>query len=189
MDGYIKNKFKEIKSVRKAILGKYSLTIFILLMLLGFLLAVCLTLPHPDKWKEETVVFSEIKRERLAFQRFESDVFVAADGRLFSIPNLTEVLKNVLLAGESCKIIYSTGIFTSNVEGLEMDGTVYIDVNDSIISWKKECKDVVIIACGMLAAEIIALLLIDRLWCKKEHQQIKKLKENIARREAHLSKR
>lgn len=176
-----------MRAVRKTMLGKYAITVFVLLMLIGVLLVSFATLPRPATWKEETVVFAGFKRERLGFHRFDSDVLVAQDGRLFSVPQLTEEMQQDLVVGESCTIIYSTGIGAKYIQALSTEDAVLVDLEDSITFWKNEWKNVVIIACGLLTAEIIGLILIDRLWCKKEHAKIKKLKEDIVRRKVRTS--
>ena len=64
MDGYIKNKTEAIQSVRRNILGKYSITFLILVLIPVWLFALAAN-QHPDKWTHTEIVFSHISQERI----------------------------------------------------------------------------------------------------------------------------
>ena len=72
------------------------------------------------------------------------------------------------------------------MEALSGDNMVIQNIEKSIAQWEQEQQECIIAIIVTLIIEIVALLLIDRLWCKKEHSQIQKLKADIARRKEHI---
>ena len=186
MDGYIKNKRQAIRSVWSGIVGKYSI-VAIPLILLCILLLFSEFVAHqnPKRWKEETVRFAGFGEMWLLLNRNMSDALITEDGREFHTGS-AERLQNALVVGEEYTIVYSSNLKGKVLEGLSKDGTVYIDVNDSAKAWREAAAYVLKITGWTVAVMTVAILLIDRLWCKKEHAQIRKLKAEVARREMRI---
>ena len=186
MDGYIKNKKQAIRSQWRWIFGKYSIVIIPLVMLCALLMfSEFVAHQNPKKWKEETVTFAGFGEMWLLLNRDMSDALITEDGRQFHTGS-EERLQDVLVIGEEYTIVYSTNLKGKVLEGLSKDGTVYIDVNDSAKAWRESAAYVLKITGWTVAVMITAILLIDRLWCKKEHAQIRELQTDIARREMRI---
>jgi len=186
MDGYIKNKRQAIRSVWSGIVGKYSIVAIPLILLCVLLLfSELVAHQNPKRWKEETVQFAGFGEMWLLLNRNMSDALITEDGRKFHTGS-AERLQNVLNVGEEYTIVYSTNLKGKVLQGLSKDGTVYIDVNDSAKAWRESAVYVLKITGWTVAVMITAILLIDRLWCKKEHAQIRKLQTDIARREMRI---
>lgn len=69
------------------------------------------------------------------------------------------------------------------MEALSDDNMVIQNLEKSIAQWEREQQETFIAIIVTLIIEAVALILIDRLWCKKEYSEIKKLKADIKRRE------
>lgn len=186
MDGYIKNKRQAIRSVWSGIVGKYSI-VAIPLILLCILLLFSEFVAHqnPKRWKEETVRFAGFGEMWLLLNRNMSDALSTEDGREFHTGS-AERLQNALVVGEEYTIVYSSNLKGKVLEGLSKDGTIYIDVNDSAKAWREAAAYVLKITGWTVAVMTVAILLIDRLWCKKEHAQIRKLKADVVRWEMRI---
>ena len=93
------------------------------------------------------------------------------------------VLEEQLIPGQVYSLVYSTTIAGGNqMEALSDGDTVYQDLNASVSCWRDQRHRLIHAIYVTLGVEAVALLLIDRLGCKKEHQQIKKHRANIRRR-------
>lgn len=182
MDGYIKNKKEAIRAVRRNIWGKYSITLPILLLLLIWLFGLASD-QHPDKWSHEEIVFSHISQERTGLHRGLSAVLNTTDGRKFVVRMGADDLSERLTSGDTYGIVFSNRI--AGVDRMEAlsDGDVVIrNLDESIERWEREQQEIVIAIIITLIIEAIAVVLIDRLWCKKEYSKIQKLKADIERR-------
>ena len=72
------------------------------------------------------------------------------------------------------------------MEALSDDNLVIQNLEESVVQWERERQECVIAIVVTLIIEIVALILIDRLWCKKEYSEIQKLKADIKRRAERL---
>ena len=189
VDGYIKNKTEAIISVKKTILLKYLITFFILILVPVWLFAIAVN-QHPDKWTQTDIVFSHISQERIGLQRGQSYVLNTQDGRQFVIKSKfvnVDDLSDCLISGDTYRIVFSNTIAGGDhMEALSGNNIVFQNLEKSVAQWEQEQQECVIAIIVTLIIEIVALLLIDRLWCKKEHSQIQKLKADIARRKEHI---
>ena len=192
MDGYIKNKAETIKSVRKMIFGKYSITILIIILIPVWLFALAVNQP-PKKWTHTEIVFSHISQERIGLQRGRSYVLNTQDGRQFVIKSKfvdVDDLSECLVSGNTYHLVFSNTIAGGDhMEALYDESTRFQDLEDSISRWESEQREMVAATIVTLGIEIIALILIDRFWCKKEYSQLKKLKADIMRREDKIEDR
>ena len=192
MDGYIKNKAETIKSVRKMIFGKYSITILIIILIPVWLFALAVNQP-PKKWTHTEIVFSHISQERIGLQRGRSYVLNTQDGRQFVIKSKfvdVDDLSEYLVSGNTYHLVFSNTIAGGDhMEALYDESTRFQDLEDSISRWESEQREMVAATIVTLGIEIIALILIDRICCKKEYAQLKKLKADIMRREDKIEDR
>ncbi len=186
MDGYIKNRKEAIAEVRKTIFYKYAVTFLILIFIPVWLLALVTNQP-PEKWTHTEIRFSHLSQERIGLRRFQSDVLNTLDGRKFVIYVDAGAFSGSLTPGETYQLVFSETVAGGNImEALYDENTVFQDLDTSILRWKKEQRESVVAIAVILAIEILALILIDRLWCKKEYSQIQKLKADIKRREERI---
>lgn len=189
MDGYIKNKAEAIKSVKKAILAKYLITFLIMIFIPVWLLALVTNQP-PEKWTHATIVFSHISKEQIGLQRWSHYVLNTQDGRQFVI-NLNFVnmddLSVHLVSGNTYQLVFSNTIAGGDhMKALSDDNMIIHDLETSIAQWEQEQQGTITAIIVTLIIEIVALILIDRLWCKKEYAQIQKLNADIKRRQDHV---
>lgn len=170
---------EKIRQLRKRILHKLGITLPILLILFS----LC-TLPlldqSPEDWTTTEIVFSHISREHTGIHRGDNDVLNTLDGRKFDIRTQfvsLETLQKELIPGESCRITYSEHVLdVPRIEALESGDTVY-QTADASVQWREqEMRKLHNSILFTMAAEILALILVDRVWCRKEHQEIKEQK-------------
>lgn len=187
MDGYIKNKREKIAAVRKLIGYKYAVSFLIVIFIPVWLFAMVAN-QAPQKWKHTEIVFSHISYEHIGLRRWRDHVLNTQEGRKFVIqPKYVSIeeLKNDLVPGKAYSLTYSHSIAGGDhIEALLGDERCFQDLDKSIAQWEREQQEMVIALAITLGLELIVLILIDRLWCKEEHAQIKKLKKDIANREA-----
>lgn len=182
MDGYIKNKKEAIRSVRRNIWGKYLITLPILLFILIWLLGL-VSNQHPDRWTHEEIVFSHISQERTGLHRGLNSVLNTTDGRKFVITVDADDLSDRLIPGDTYRIVFSNRIANMDpMEALVDDDVIIQNLEESIARWEQEQREIVIGIIVALIIEAIALIFIDRLWCKKEYSKIQKLEADIKRR-------
>lgn len=188
MDGYIKNKREMIRSLRKTIVAKYSITIFIFALLPLWLFALASNQP-PKKWQQTEIQFSHLSEENVDLQRWRSDVLNTKDGQKFVLnANHVDIrnLSDHLVPGNTYSLVFSKSgtIWGGNImEALFDESAVFQDLDDAISRWKREQLEYAIAIMITLLLAFAALILIDRVWCKKEHSKIQKLKADIKRRE------
>lgn len=101
-----------------------------------------------------------------------------------------EDLQEGLVAGKTYTIIYSETIMGGNIlEVIYSDQYVFLDVSASVNDWNMERTKCVIALVATIGMEVIALILIDRLWCKKEYARIKELSSDIEARKERMTQR
>lgn len=190
MDGYIKNKKEALRSVKKSIFWKYAITFPILLFIPAWLFGIY-SLGSPDDWKYTEVVYSHISSETIGLQRGRSNVLNAEDGRKYVIPSKllpVEHLKEMLVAGETYSLVYSETIAGGDhIEELYNAENTFLDHSVSSAAWEKDRQECVLALYITIVLEIIALIVIDRLWCKGEYAMIKKLRQGIEKRNARIA--
>lgn len=189
MDGYIRQQNEKIRSIKHIICAKYGITLLLIVFIL-FTLVLMLTEQPPEKWTRKEIVFSHLSRERIGLNLFDSDVLLTVNGEKYAIRK--DAMADGLTAGNTYILVYSRantieGICT--VEALSDENMIYQDLNASIVRWEKERAEAIYIVLGLCIMELMALLLIDRLWCRKEHAQIRELQAKIARRKDYSAKR
>ncbi len=186
MDGYIKNQLLAIRSLRITMTWKYATTFLILIFLPVWLFGLAIDVP-PEEWIHTEVVYSHISYELIGLRRFQDHVLNTQDGAQFVISRKdvsVDLLEEQLISGQAYNIVYSTTIAGGNqMEALSAGDTIYQDLNASIGRWRDQRQWLIHALLVTLAVEAVALLLIDRLWCKKERKLIKKHRANIHRRQ------
>lgn len=191
MDGYIKSKTEAIKAVKKAIIGKYSVTIFIILLLFVWLFALAAN-QAPERWTDTEIVFSHISQERIGLQRWKSYVLNTQEGNKFLIKSKyvdVDELSAHLVSGRTYQLVFSCTLSgKKHVEALSDGSIVFQDLENSTALWENEQRGVVTAIIITLIVELAALILIDKLWCRAEHAQIRKLKSDINRRNNRINK-
>ena len=176
---YKKLKQERIRQLRKRILHKLGVTLPILMILFSLCTLPLLDQP-PEDWTTTEIVFSHISHEHTGIHRGDNDVLNTQDGRKFDIRTQfvsLETLQKELIPGETYRITYS-GHFLDvpRVEAIGSTDTVYQTVEPSVEWWELGMRKLHKGILCNLAAEILALILVDRLWCRKEHLEIKKQK-------------
>lgn len=192
MDGYIKNKRREIAQTRKTILYSFGIptiiaVAFILVLLLG--LYVC---QEPEDWRNDEIVFSNMSEVRIG--RGNHNAVNSNDGKLFLIDNglvSSDELKSRLTVGKTYSVTYSTHPINGykTIQALADKDTVFLDLDKSITENKSYQGSLKIAILVVICIEIVAITLIDRLLCKKYHAEIKHIKEKIAQRQERMSKK
>lgn len=182
VDGYIKHQNDKIRSIRHIIWAKYATTLLLIVFILLALLLM-LTEQPPEEWTRQEIVFSHFSRERIGLRRLDSDILITESGEKYAIRK--DEMSDELTTGHTYMLVYSranTIAGLNAVEALSDESTIFQDLNVSIARWEKERLEMILIVLGLCIAEMIALLLIDRLWCKIEHAQVRELQTKIAQR-------
>ena len=190
MDGYIKSKKKDIRSVRENIFWKCVLTFPLILFALIWLLGIYV-LGTPDDWKDTEVVFSHISYESVGLQRWRSYVLNGEDGGKYVIQtNLlsAEELKEKLIYGERYSLVYQDkNAGGRHIAALYNEHNTFLDLSLSVAAWEKERQECFLGLYVSIGLELLALILIDRLWCREEHARIRKYRQDIENRKARFA--
>ena len=193
MDGYIKNKNSELKEVRSGILLKCSPTL-LLTALFTLLWLFCMNISSPpEEWKKDEIVFSHTEYERSVFfiikgNSEKSLILNTADSEKYILPTREispEQLSKELVQGKKYTIVYSVvkgGLINNHIEAISDENNVYLDLSESEKAWYDNQKDLRVYAIVTVASGLFLLIITDRLWCKKEHAQIKEIKAKIKKR-------
>jgi len=192
MDGYIKNKRREIVETRKTIFYSYVIPsiialAFILVLLLG--LYVC---QEPEDWRNDEIVFSNMSKVRIG--RGNHNAINSNNGKLFLIDNglvSSDELENSLVKGKTYSVTYSTHPINGykTIQALTDKDTVFLDLDKSINENKSYQGSLKIAILVVICIEIVAIILIDRLLCKKYHAEIKQIKKKITQRQERMNNR
>lgn len=82
--------------------------------------------------------------------------------------------------------MYTENIFTKITKSLSYDDREFVSLDESVSEWKSERKGLCIFVVVMLFLIIVGSTLIYMFWCKKEREEIVKIKSKIDER---ISKR
>ena len=178
-------------SQRRGILATYCLSFPIIMFLLVWIFAIFLASP-PAKWEITHIQYSYIANERIGFTRGTSVVLHSSDGQKFVIPtrqiSQTEA-EAVLLRGKTYTIVHSKRLGVRHIEALYTDSETIVALSESVEQWDKEQNELFLAVGITVALEIITVILLDRLACKKMYARIRKLKQDIVQREEKIRKR
>ena len=190
MDGYIKNKRHKIKMERQAILWSYCYTFPIVMILFVCMFVLGYNAP-PKQWHDIQVVCSHVSKHTVG--RTGKNAFLhTTDGQVFLIKtrNYTaDEAEEILVPGKTYQLTYSNSMIYKYVEALSTGEEILISLEESLSKYESSNKTGKTVFVILIAVEIVALILIDRLACKNMYAEIKKLKQDIAIREEKLRKR
>lgn len=189
-DGYIKNQRMRLKQNRNYILFKISIVVLPLALILTVASVGTLSTPSPDKWKHEEITFTDISKERTFFSgirrgsRTSYVLNTVQDGQ-FILPLSTkefEGLTQQLIPDKQYTITYTENLFTKITKSLSYGGREFIKLEESVAKWEKEREALCVFAVIVLVLMTVGSILIYLFWCKKERQQMVKIKNKINER-------
>ena len=183
-DGYIKNQNMRLKEMRLNILLKISCVIVPMAILMAILWGIFSINPPPEKWEQKQITYSNISRERVAGRR-STYVLYTTDGDRYILgtgTEETELLSQQLIPNQQYSIIYCENIFTKITRSLSSPDNEFIDLDKSIAEWETDRQSFYIILVAMTFLMVVGSILIYFTWCKKERQQIQKIKIKISER-------
>ena len=190
MDSYIQKRTERIKTLQITIMIKYSLCIF-LLMSLPLWISAMIAQPAPEKWQQVDIVCSEVQEEE--GRKTTYGLLVAETGESYLFDNTVisyEELAEKVESGDECSVVYAEGAGDVRLgKAISVEGDSVIDEEFAAQHWAKTRRTGYLTMAGIVVAALVALLLIDRIWCKGEKQEIKQLKAEIAKRENKKSER
>ena len=185
-DGYIREKQKELRRVRQTIAAKYAATLVIVLLLPAWLFGLAAN-PGPETWEETEIQYQSISEEYVGFPSRLHHILHTSDGRMFvfneRIVSMGEMRKSITDM-EHYTLVYSETVSGMRIiEGLWSDHEVLQPSTAAVQLWEREQRGLwgAILVTSLL--EGLALLLIDRFWCKKDHAKIRHLRARIRQRE------
>ena len=182
-DGYIKNQNMRLKEMRLNILLKILCVIVPLAILMAVLWGIMSINPPPEKWEQKQITYSNISKERVA--RRSTYVLYTTDGDRYILgtgTEETELLSQQLIPNQQYSIIYCENIFTKTTKSLSSPDNEFIDLDKSIAEWETDRQSFYIILVAMTFLMVVGSILIYFTWCKKERQQIQKIKIKISER-------
>ena len=101
--------------------------------------------------------------------------------------SMEEIQKRITVQ-EHYTLVYTETISgTKIIEGLWSDHDVLQSRVAAVQLWEREQRRLWVAILVTCLLEGLALLLIDRLWCKNDHEKIEHLKARIKQREAAIS--
>ena len=182
-DGYIKNQNISMRKTRTVIFLKIALVVVPLVLFLIFYAGLILSTPSPEKWQQKDVTFSDISREYV--MRSSPYFLNTTDEGSFILPLGTEeieALTQQLKPNGQYQIIYTENIFFRITQSLSSDSGEFIMLDKSVAKWEKERKELCVFSVIIFILMVVGSILIYNFWCKKERQQIKKIKSKITDR-------
>ena len=182
-DGYIKNQNISLRKTRFTILFKISLVVVPLAMMLIVFVGLILSTPSPEKWQQKDVVFSDISREH--FMKRSPYFLNTTDDGSFILPLSTKEIESLtqkLKPNQQYHIIYTENPFFKITKSLSSENGEFVKLDDSVAEWEKERKELYIFSVMIFVLMSVGSILIYNLWCKRERQQIKKIKSKITDR-------
>jgi len=191
MDSFTEKKRSAIKQLQTNMLIKYSLSVFLLLSLPIWISSMSAQ-PAPDTWQSAETVCAEISVNDEAKTPYA--IISGTDGGSYLIdPQLMspEDAAENLQTGDECTFVYAPLGMSENkiVKAIERDGETLLSVEDAAAKWKNERQKSWFAVGATIAAAAVSALLIDRIWCRYDREEIKRLKAEIEKRENHKSKR
>ena len=183
-DGYIKNQNMRLKEKRLNSLLKISCVIVPMAILMAILWGIFSINPPPEKWESAQITFSSISRERL-LKRRGTYVLNTTDGDCYILGIGTdemEVLKKQLVPNRQYSIVYCENAFIKITQSLSSDNEEFIELEKSISEWETVQQGFYITLVAMTFLMVVGGILIYFTWCKKERQQIQKIKIKISER-------
>ena len=192
-DGYIIERNGQIRKLRQTIRAKYGVTLLVVIYVFIWSFAIAVyQWQAPERWSHAEIVYSHLSLERSGMRRGLSYVLHSAGGRKFVIQNRDDFskLNEKLRPGKRYSLIYSKAIAGFNVLEAVSDGAeALLPLEKSIAHWEAQRRQAVVSLCVTCGIEVAALILIDRLWCKKEYAQIRAQKEMIRRRQERMEEK
>ena len=186
-DGCIIERNGQIRKLRQTIRAQYGVTLLVVIYILIWSFAIAVyQWQSPERWTHAEIVYSHLSRESIGIRRGVSCVLHSADGRKFVVQNRDDFskLNETLRPGKSYSLVYSKTIAGGDMlEELSDGAEALLPLEKSIAHWEAQRRQAAVclyVTCGI---EVAALILIDRLWCKKEHAQIWAQKELIRQRQ------
>lgn len=182
-DGYIKNQNIFLRKTRFTILLKSSLVVVPLAMMLIVFAGLILSTPSPEEWQQKDVVFSDISREH--FMKRSPYFLNTTDDGSFILPLSTKEIESLtqkLKPNQQYHIIYTENPFFKITKSLSSENGEFVKLDDSVAEWEKERKELYIFSVIIFVLMSVGSILIYNLWCKRERQQIKKIKSKITDR-------
>lgn len=182
-DGYIKNQNMRLKEMRLNILLKILCVIVPLAILMAVLWGIMSINPPPEKWEQKQITYSNISRERIAGKG--SYVLYTTDGDRYILgtgTEETELLSQQLIPNQQYRIVYSENLFTKITQSLSSPDKEFIELEKSVAEWEHEQKTFQIVCVIMICLMLVGSVMCYAFWCKKERQEIKKIKAKISAR-------
>ena len=182
-DGYIKNQNMRLKEMRLNILWKILCVIVPLAILMAVLWGMFSITPPPEKWEQTQITYSNISRERVT--KGSTYVLYTTDGDRYILgigTEETELLSQQLIPNQQYSIIYCENIFTKITQSLSSSEKEFIELDESIAEWENDQKVFHIICAIIICVMLIGSIISYAFWCKKERQEIKKIKSKISAR-------
>ncbi len=191
MDSFIEKKRAEIKRLQTAMYIKFSFSV-LLLMSLPIWISSITVQPAPETWLSAETVCVEIsvndeEKNPYAMITGADGGSYLVDSRLLDPDEVAEKLQ----AGDECAFVYAPVGESSNkiVKAIEKDGESLLSREKSVSVWQNDRSTGFIAIAVTVAVAALSAILIDRIWCKNDRAEIKRLKAEIARREEKKSKR
>lgn len=189
MDGYIRDINHKITTCKRTIISKCSVSLFVFFWALICIFMLCVMQP-PKDWKETDIVFSGFYREHTGLSRVKADTIHGADGTRFSVDLIDKAaLEKLLTIGEKYHLVYRETFINGNSLVCISDGNELIgSFEDAVKHYEADRSDLVTVIWVTVGIGFISILMIDRTWCKREHEEIKLLKWKIKKRRDRMSK-
>ena len=184
-DGYIKNQNMHLKEMRLNILLKISCIIVPLAILMAILWGIMSINPPPEKWEQKQITYLNISRERIALRGTYAYVLYTTDGDRYILGVGTEeakLLSQQLIPNQQYNIVYCETIFNTCTRSLSSPDNEFIELDKSIAEWEHDQKLFHMICAIMICLMLIGSVISYAFWCRKECQEIKKIKSKISTR-------
>ena len=182
-DGYIKNQNMRLKEMRLNILLKILCVIVPLAILMAISWGIMSIDPPPEKWEQKQITYSNISREFFAHR--STYVLYTTDGERYILGVGTEevkLLSQQLIPNQQYNIVYCEKIFNKSTQSLSSPDNEFIELDKSISEWEHDQKIFHMICAIMICLMLIGSVISYAFWCRKECQEIKKIKSKISTR-------
>lgn len=146
----------------------------------------------PKDWVTETITYARTETVELNLSRSsghskKNQALATPDGRLFALfDNQVDTVLPKLSSGETCEIVYEPNFVSHRwIRALntEEDG-VLISLEDSIVRYEADQRTLWQLMGKILLAALVAEVLIELFWLKKERARIAAVKAQLSKLEA-----
>lgn len=141
----------------------------------------------PDTWRTETVRYARMDRRLSLSAKGMTNymyILITTDGREFVVPDkLASDLEEALTYGAVCEITHNKRLWYNTTCGLASGDLVFIDLAEKEAQWYSDRVAYPRYVLIWLGLSVLAASLGYIFWCRKDREELARIRERIRVRE------